>query len=180
MNDSIRDPLTYDGQYPFQAKYSVGRCLNVGCNTDGAGIASRGGINIDLFSHDEFTGLRIPAHALADARHLPFKPASFDSVLLGEILEHMQTEDAVASLVEAKTVLRPGGVVVATIPHDDRGGPPGAKDYYPGIAAYHYREITRLEFFDWVKAAGLKLVLWARIVHVWGKEGTGIVAEVMA
>lgn len=176
MNDSIKDPMIYEGQYPFQAKYAIGKALNVGCNSDGAGIASRGGVNIDLFRKDEHTGLDIPAHALADARRLPFKPNSFDSVVLGEILEHMQTRDAVASLLEAKTVLRPGGVVVATIPHDDRGGPPDAKEYYPGIAAYHYREITRVEFFDWIKAAGLKLTLWARIVHIWGKSGTGIVA----
>lgn len=176
MNYSIKDPITYDGQYPFQAKYAVGRALNVGSNTDGAGIRHRGGINIDLFRKDDHTGLELPVHAQADARHLPFGPNSFDSVVLGEILEHMQTHDAVASLKEAKTVLRPGGVVVATIPHDDRGGPDHIPEYYPGIAAYHYREITRHEFFDWLKAAGLKLVLWARIVHVWGKDGTGIVA----
>jgi SAM-dependent methyltransferase len=176
MNDSTRDPVTYDGQYPFQSKYATGKALNVGSNTDGAGVALRGGINIDLFRVDEHTGLRIPCHAQADARHLPFRSASFDSVVLGEILEHMQTPDAVASLREAKTVLKPGGVVVATIPHDDRGGPDHIPEYYPGIAAYHYREITRLEFFDWLRMAGLRLILWARIIHVWGKEGTGIVA----
>jgi SAM-dependent methyltransferase len=176
MNDSIKDPMIYQGQFLFQAKYATGKALNVGCNSDGAGIGSRGGINIDLFAHDEHTNQPNAAHALADARHLPFAPKSFDSVVLGEILEHMQTHDAVASLKEAKTVLKPGGVIVATIPHDDRGGPPGAKDYYPGIAAYHYREITRLEFFDWLEMAGLKLQLWARIIHVWGKEGTGVVA----
>lgn len=176
MSHAIKDPMLYQGQYPFQAKYSEGYILNAGCNTDGAGIAARGGINIDLFAHDEFTGLRIPAHALADARHLPFKQNTFDTVLLGEILEHMQTADAVAALKEAKTVLKPGGRVVATIPHDDRGGPEGAKDYYPGIAAYHYREITRIEFFEWLKKAGLKLTLWAQIKHVWGKMGTGVIA----
>jgi SAM-dependent methyltransferase len=176
MNDAIRDSHVYDGQYPFQSRYSTGRILNVGCNTDGVGVAARGGVNIDLFSVDEHTGFRIPAHALADARHLPFQPATFDTVLLGEILEHMRAEDAIASLCEAKTVLKNGGRVVATIPHDDRGGPVGAKEYYPGIAAYHYREITRAEFFDWMRYAGLKLVLWAEIVHVWGKKGTGVVA----
>jgi hypothetical protein len=176
MNDSLRDPLIYDGQYPFQAKYATGKVLNVGCNTDGPGFRSRGGINIDLFAKDEHTGLAIPAHALADARRLPFRKNSFESVVLGEILEHMQTHDAVASLREAQTVLQPGGRVVATIPHDDRGGPDHIPEYYPGIAAYHYREITRCEFFEWLMKAKLKLILWAEIVHVWGKRGTGIVA----
>ena len=176
MNDSIKDPMIYQGQFLFQAKYAIGRALNVGCNSDGACFRDRGGINIDLFRKDDHTGWDLPVHAQADARHLPFKSASFDSVVLGEILEHMQTHDAVSSLREAKTVLRPGGVVVATIPHDDRGGPDHIPEYYPGIAAYHYREITRHEFFDWIRMAGLKLILWAKIVHVWGKEGTGSVA----
>lgn len=176
MNDSIKDPIIYDGQFGFQAKYAIGKALNVGANSDGAGFRHRGGINIDLFRKDGHTGWDLPVHAQADARHLPFGPRSFDSVVLGEILEHMQSHDAIASLKEAKTVLKPGGVVVATIPHDDRGGPDHTPEYYPGIAAYHYREITRLELFDWVRKAGLKLTLWAQIVHVWGKNGTGIVA----
>ena len=45
MNDSIKDPMIYQGQFLFQAKYAVGRALNVGCNTDGAGFRQRGGIN---------------------------------------------------------------------------------------------------------------------------------------
>jgi SAM-dependent methyltransferase len=176
MNDALRDPLIYDGQFPFQAKYATGRVLNVGCNSDGAGFRQRGGVNIDLFRKDDHTGWNLPVDAQADARMLPFRKLSFDAVVLGEILEHMQTHDAIASLMEAKTVLKPGGCVVATIPHDDRGGPDHIPEYAPGIAAYHYREITRCEFFDWIKAAGLKLTLWAKIVHVWGKEGTGVVA----
>lgn len=176
MNDCLRDPLIYNGQFPFQAKYATGRVLNVGCNSDGAGFRQRGGVNIDLFRKDDHTGWDLPVDAQADARRLPFGKNSFDSVVLGEILEHMQTHDAVASLREAKTVLKPGGRVVATIPHDDRGGPDHIPEYAPGIAAYHYREITRCEFFDWIKAAGLKLIVWGKIVHVWGKEGTGIVA----
>ena len=168
--------MIYQGQFGFQAKYATGKVLNVGCNSDGAKFRERGGVNIDLFRKDDHTGWDLPVDVQADARRLPFKRDSFDSVVLGEILEHMQTVDAVASLREARTVLRSGGRVVATIPHDDRGGPDHIPEYAPGIAAYHYREITRVEFFDWIKAAGLKLVLWAKIVHVWGKEGTGIVA----
>jgi SAM-dependent methyltransferase len=176
MMDHLKDPLIYNGQFPFQAKYATGRVLNVGSNSDGAGFRQRGGVNIDLFRKDDHTGWDLPVDIQADARKLPFRPNSFDSVVLGEILEHMQTADAVASLKEAKTVLKPGGRIVATIPHDDRGGPDHIPEYAPGIAAYHYREITRCEFFDWLKAAGLKLILWGKIVHVWGKEGTGIVA----
>jgi SAM-dependent methyltransferase len=176
MNDSIKDAMIYQGQFGFQAKYATGKALNVGCNSDGAKFRERGGINIDLFRKDDHTGWDLPVDVQADARRLPFGPNSFDSVVLGEILEHMQTHDAVAAMIEAKSVLKAGGRVVATIPHDDRGGPDNIPEYAPGIAAYHYREITRVEFFDWVKAAGLKLVLWAKIVHVWGKEGTGIVA----
>jgi SAM-dependent methyltransferase len=176
MVSPLQDPTIYQDQFDFQRRYARGRMVNVGCNTDGAGFKQLGGVNVDLFQKDEHTGLAIPADVLADARHLPFKGNSFDSVVLGEILEHMQSHDAIHSLKEARTVLRPGGRIVATIPHDDRGGPAHAPEYYPGIAAYHYREISRQEFFGWIEEAGLKLRLWAQIFYCWGKQGTGIVA----
>src|SRR6202522_2245124 len=168
--------MIYQGQFGFQARYATGKVLNVGCNSGGAKFRERGGGNIDLFRKDDHTGWERRLDVQAEARRLPFGPSSSDSVVLGEILEHMQTHDAVESLIEAKKVLKSGGRVVATIPHDDRGGADHIPEYAPGIAAYHYREITRVEFFDWIRAAGLKIQAWAKIVHVWGKTGTGIMA----
>jgi SAM-dependent methyltransferase len=46
---------------------------------------------------------------------LPFETASFDAVVLGEILEHVRHP---AELVaEARRVLRPGGVLVGSVPN---------------------------------------------------------------
>jgi len=50
-----------------------------------------------------------------DAQRLPFEDASFDAVLMTEVLEHLP-DDAVA-LGEVARVLRPGGVVAVSVPH---------------------------------------------------------------
>lgn len=178
----LKDPITYRSQWPFQVKYATGKILNVGCNNDGALFRERGAINIDLTTFDECNGQVIPAHALADARALPFRPV-FDSVVLGEILEHFTASDARIALDQARAALKPGGRIVATLPHDNR--PPEKQGYTgmlhvgyaPGVSRYHAREITRIEFFEWLKNAGLRLILWAKIAYTFGIEGTGIVAE---
>ncbi len=53
----------------------------------------------------------------AQVQKLPFADASFDAVVLSEVLEHLS--DAAPALAEAARVLRPGGLVLVTVPHAD-------------------------------------------------------------
>lgn len=53
----------------------------------------------------------------ASAYNLPYRDNAFDAVILSEVLEHL--DDDVAALVEARRVLKPGGVAVITVPNAD-------------------------------------------------------------
>lgn len=176
----------YLDQFGFQAQHACGRVLNVGCNSDGANIGLRpGAVNLDVLPVDPVTREKLPVHVLADGRHLPFA-AAFDSVVVGELLEHMERADAVRTLCEARRVLKPGGRVVITMPHDGRRESPGNAEppikagqefYAPGVRAYHYRLIGRPELLSWIAESGLEPQLVARIHYVWGEKGTGVVAS---
>jgi ubiquinone/menaquinone biosynthesis C-methylase UbiE len=52
----------------------------------------------------------------ADATSLPFAASSFDAVILGEVLEHVENEEA--ALAEMARVLRPDGVLALTVPRN--------------------------------------------------------------
>lgn len=178
-------PKVYRDQFGFQREHARGRVLNVGSNTDGGRLAADfGAVNVDLRAVDHVTDQPMPVHVLADSRELPFRAGAFDTVILGEILEHMERADAVQSLRRAAYTLAPFGQVVVTMPHDGRRDageletPEGEKQFYaPGIYAYHYRSISRLELLGWIAEAGLQAEVIARIVYVWGEQGSGIVAR---
>lgn len=178
------DPGRYHDQFVFQMRYAAGRILNVGCDSDGALFRFRpGAVNVDLHLVSRITGSRNPAHVLADARRLPFK-ASFDTVVLGEILEHMQDKDVMQCLEEAKAAMRGRtSRVVITVPHDTREreqqGYGQLRYFADGIPVHHPRCVSREELLGWVKAAEMAPVVMAEISYVWGEKGTGLVAKVM-
>ena len=86
---------------------------------------------------------------LADLTELPFADASFDAVVAGEVLEHI--EDDAKALSEAARVLRPGGVAAISVPaHPEWFGP---SDRWAG----HVRRYTRATLARAISEAGLTL-----------------------
>jgi SAM-dependent methyltransferase len=102
-----------------------GRLLEIGCG-QGANLlhlgAQAGSVGIDL-SHDRLVhaGGELPGLAFlrADGGHLPFRAASFDAVLIRDVLHHVG--DRVGLLREAVRVLRRGGELASIEPN--RGSP---------------------------------------------------------
>jgi 2-polyprenyl-6-hydroxyphenyl methylase/3-demethylubiquinone-9 3-methyltransferase len=108
--------------------------------------------------------------ALVEARlqALPFAEGSFDAVVLSEVLEHLP--DAMPGLAEAARVLRPGGLVLVTVPHADyplawdplNWGlealrlPPVRRGILAGIWANHERLYTPGLLAGQVAAAGFR------------------------
>lgn len=50
---------------------------------------------------------------------LPFSDGYFDAVVLSEVLEHLAPEEARRGLCEIDRVLKPGGMLVGTVPADE-------------------------------------------------------------
>jgi SAM-dependent methyltransferase len=83
----------------------------------------------------------------ADMTNLPFPDASFDAVVAGEVLEHIDAD--MKALSEAARVLRSGGVVAISVPaHPEWFGP---SDRWAG----HVRRYTRDGLVGAIVRAGL-------------------------
>jgi SAM-dependent methyltransferase len=100
---------------------SSARVLDAGCGVGGASIALRGrgaivtGIdrNIERLRAMRESETSAPA-AAADLRRIPFPDATFDAVVLQDVLEH--TPDPTAVLREASRALAPGGAIYISTP----------------------------------------------------------------
>jgi SAM-dependent methyltransferase len=89
------------------------------------------------------------AVVLGDLLDLPFEDASFDAVVLGEVLEHVVRDDE--ALCEAARVLRPGGVVAISVPAESV--PFGPSDHWAG----HVRRYSSERLVDLCHDAGLRV-----------------------
>ncbi len=96
------------------------RILDLGCR---AGALTRSfldgnhvvGVDVDRVALAAASELGIET-VLADVESaLPFPDQSFDAVIVGELLEHVRFPEGVVS--EAHRLLRPGGVLVGSVPN---------------------------------------------------------------
>jgi SAM-dependent methyltransferase len=96
------------------------RVLDLGCRS--------GGLTRHFLEGNSVVGLDVDAAALEKARALgiepvranveeplPFDDASFDAVVAGELFEHLRFADALVAEIER--VLRPGAVIVGSVPN---------------------------------------------------------------
>jgi len=84
----------------------------------------------------------------ADGSALPFRSASFDAAIGLDVFEHI--EDDQAAMNECARVLRPGGVLVLTVPaFRTLWGP-------HDVALHHFRRYRRRQVRDRLLAAGLE------------------------
>jgi SAM-dependent methyltransferase len=92
----------------------------------------------------------------ASSYDLPFADASFDCVIISEVLEHLHDDNAAIS--EITRVLKPGGVLAASVP---RQGPETvcwmlSKDY-PMKPGGHIRIYRRAELRRKIERAGYRI-----------------------
>ena len=105
----------------FQAAIGHGkRVLDLGCRSgaltrhflEGNSVV---GLDVDAAALEKAAALGIEPMQANVEEALPFEDASFDAVVAGELFEHLQFPDALVA--EIRRVLRPGGVLVGSVPN---------------------------------------------------------------
>lgn len=150
--------------------------LDMGCGAGRHAFESyRRGARVIAFdySHSELVDVRGifgamqqagegPTHGLAtgvngDAVMLPFPDDTFDRIIASEVLEHVPDDEG--ALAELMRVLRPGGIIAATIPAwlPEQICWKLSDEYHaPFVVGGHVRIYTEDELRDKMRAAGLE------------------------
>jgi ubiquinone/menaquinone biosynthesis C-methylase UbiE len=106
-SDRVLNVGCHDGALEYH--YLLGKVeefQGIDVNTKAVDVASRWSSEIFGQSHFQVT----------QAEHMPFEDSSFDKVLCLDTFEHVNDEQKVAD--EIYRVLKPGGVLVLSVPHD--------------------------------------------------------------
>lgn len=103
---------------------SIGTFVDLGAGSESLFPSGVKVVKLDVVKPDAVPGLFVQASAM----ELPFSDGFFDGVGIFDVLEHL--DDPIACLSEVRRVVRPGGLVVVTVPayqclwspHDDLVG----------------------------------------------------------
>lgn len=131
--------ITFYSQFQLLKALECGQpILNAASAGDIPQLWRYGAINLDVRTKEQLrqVGLQIPKNYVeGSVFDIPYKDGEFQTVVLGEFLEHATYEAGVRALKECRRVLKPGGFLVATFPLDGRpngvnrpGDPEGADD----------------------------------------------------
>ena len=109
-----------------------------------------------MFEAGEITAENLTGVMRGNATSLPFPDDSFDAIVTSEVLEHIQ--DDVRALGEFARVLKPGGVLAATVPSwfPEKINWMLSDEYHaPFVPGGHVRIYSATELKAKVRAAGL-------------------------
>ncbi len=111
-----------------------------------------------MFEAGEIAAENLTGVMRGDATALPFPDDSFDAIVTSEVLEHIQ--DDVRALGEFARVLKPGGILAATVPSwlPEKINWMLSDEYHaPFVPGGHVRIYSATELKAKVRAAGLKV-----------------------
>jgi ubiquinone/menaquinone biosynthesis C-methylase UbiE len=94
-----------------------GRILDIGSGTAPVSPDLKRTVVADV-SEEAMRNVECASKAVTSITEMSFAPASFDCILCSEVLEHVA--DDVKAMSELRRVLKPGGVLVVTVPFQKR------------------------------------------------------------
>jgi ubiquinone/menaquinone biosynthesis C-methylase UbiE len=104
-------------------------------------------------------------------RGIPFDDDSFDEILIDNVLEHFDVDDARFLIDEMYRVLRPGGKAVVIVPHarsDEAVQDPTHRSFYVAASARHWNQC---EMPHGGLAVGIAADFWPYKVEETGSQG---------
>lgn len=165
--DSYQSYTQHVNRYRFAARFLAPTAsvldLGTGCGYGAAHLAeapARTVLGVDLcWSALQYGRQRYGLWRLDFLRgcgsRLPVKNGSLDAVVALEILEHVANPEAL--LEEARRVLKPTGVLVASTPNRSVTGSGGVPDN-----PHHFKEYTTLEFKELLSPAFRHIALYGQ------------------